>query len=321
MKALCFMEFGPKEVLKLMEVPDPLIHEQEIIVRTKAIGVNYADIYRRKGNYHLEGEPPYILGYEGAGIVEAIGAGVKDINIGDRIAFADVPHANAELVAVPFDKAIPVPNDITFEEAAAVLLQGLTAGYLTADSFNVKQGDFVVVHSAAGGVGQLLVQLAKLKGAVVIAIASTSEKVAAAKKAGADHTLTYDGDWTASVKKLTDNKGADVVYDAVGATLMQSFEAAKTGGTVVFYGMAGGNPPLIDPRMLMDTSKTLTGGDLWNVLQTRADRISRSGELFQLMAADRLLLPPITTFPLSEGQAAHGLLESRKNIGKIILLP
>jgi len=315
------MEFGPKEVLKLMEVPDPLIHEQEIIVRTKAIGVNYADIYRRKGNYHLEGEPPYILGYEGAGIVEAIGAGVKDINIGDRIAFADVPHANAELVAVPFDKAIPVPNDITFEEAAAVLLQGLTAGYLTADSFNVKQGDFVVVHSAAGGVGQLLVQLAKLKGAVVIAIASTSEKVAAAKKAGADHTLTYDGDWTASVKKLTDNKGADVVYDAVGATLMQSFEAAKTGGTVVFYGMAGGNPPLIDPRMLMDTSKTLTGGDLWNVLQTRADRISRSGELFQLMAADRLLLPPITTFPLSEGQAAHGLLESRKNIGKIILLP
>lgn len=321
MKALCFMEFGPKEVLKLMEVPDPLIHEQEIIVRTKAIGVNYADIYRRKGNYHLEGEPPYILGYEGAGIVEAIGAGVKDINIGDRIAFADVPYANAELVAVPFDKAIPVPNDITFEEAAAVLLQGLTAGYLTADSFNVKQGDFVVVHSAAGGVGQLLVQLAKQKGAVVIAIASTSEKVAAAKKAGADHTLTYDGDWTASVKKLTDNKGADVVYDAVGATLMQSFEAAKTGGTVVFYGMAGGDPPLIDPRMLMDTSKTLTGGDLWNVLQTRADRISRSGELFQLMAANRLLLPPITTFPLSEGQAAHGLLESRKNIGKIILLP
>ncbi|RVT61597.1 quinone oxidoreductase family protein [Niallia taxi] len=321
MKALCFMEFGPKEVLKLMEVPDPLIHEQEIIVRTKAIGVNYADIYRRKGNYHLEGEPPYILGYEGAGIVEAIGAGVKDINIGDRIAFADVPYANAELVAVPFDKAIPVPNDITFEEAAAVLLQGLTAGYLTADSFNVKQGDFVVVHSAAGGVGQLLVQLAKLKGAVVIAIASTSEKVAAAKKAGADHTLTYDGDWTASVKKLTDNKGADVVYDAVGATLMQSFEAAKTGGTVVFYGMAGGDPPLIDPRMLMDTSKTLTGGDLWNVLQTRADRISRSGELFQLMAANRLLLPPITTFPLSEGQAAHGLLESRENIGKIILLP
>ncbi|TRZ36746.1 quinone oxidoreductase [Niallia circulans] len=321
MKALCFMQFGPKEVLKLMEVPDPIVQEHEIIVRTKAIGVNYADIYRRKGNYHLEGEPPYILGYEGAGVVEAVGAGVKDISVGDRIAFADVPYANAELVAVPADKAIPVPADITFEEAAAVLLQGLTAQYLSADSFTVKQGDFVVVHSAAGGVGQLLVQLAKLKGAVVIAIASTSEKAAAAKAAGADHTLTYEGDWIAAVKKLTEKTGADVVYDAVGATLMQSFEAAKTGGTVVFYGMAGGDPPLIDPRMLMDTSKTLTGGDLWNVLQTRADRISRSGELFQLMAANRLLLPHITTFPLSEGQAAHGLLESRQNIGKIILLP
>lgn len=321
MKALCFIEFGPKEVLRFIDVPDPLIQEDEVLVRTKAIGVNYADVYRRKGNYHLEGEPPYILGYEGAGVVEAVGKRVKGIKIGDCIAFADVPYANAELVAVPFNKAIPIPDDIHFEEAAAVLLQGLTAQYLVSDSFSVKKGDAVVIHSAAGGVGQLLVQLAKWKGASVIAIVSSTLKAAAAKQAGADHTLTYEGNWTASVKELTGNKGADVVYDAVGATLMQSFDAVKVGGTVVFYGMAGGNPPPIDPRMLMDTSKTLTGGDLWNVLQSREDRVSRAGELFQLMAEGRLLLPSITTFPLSEGQEAHGLLESRKNIGKIILLP
>lgn len=321
MKALCFIEFGPKEVLRFIDVPDPLIQEDEVLVRTKAIGVNYADVYRRKGNYHLEGEPPYILGYEGAGVVEAVGKRVKGIKIGDCIAFADVPYANAELVAVPFNKAIPIPDDIHFEEAAAALLQGLTAQYLVSDSFSVKKGDTVVIHSAAGGVGQLLVQLAKWKGATVIAIVSSTLKAAAAKQAGADHTLTYDGNWTASVKELTGNKGADAVYDAVGATLMQSFEAVKVGGTVVFYGMAGGNPPPIDPRMLMDTSKTLTGGDLWNVLQSREDRVSRAGELFQLMAEGKLLLPSITTFPLSEGQEAHGLLESRKNIGKIILLP
>lgn len=321
MKALCFMEFGQKEVLRYMDVPHPVMKEDEVLIRTKAIGLNYADIYRRKGHYHLEGEPPYILGYEGAGVVEAVGKQVQGIKIGDSIAFADVPYANAELVAVPFHKAIPIPDNIAFTDAAAVLLQGLTAQYLVADSFPVQQGDTVVIHSAAGGVGQLLVQLAKIKGAKVIAIVSSALKAEAAKTAGADHTLTYADNWTASVQELTDTKGADVVYDAVGATLMQSFEAVKVGGTVVFYGMAGGNPPLIDPRMLMDTSKTLTGGDLWNVLTTRENRITRAGELFQLMAEGKLLLPSISTFPLSEGQAAHGLLESRKNIGKIILLP
>src|SRR4051812_20825453 len=170
MKALIFEKFGGPEVLQYIDIPDPVIKVNEILVRMRAIGLNFADIYRRKGNYHLAGEPPYILGYEGAGIVEGIGANVQGISVGDRIAFADVPYANAELVAVPVEKAIPLPETISFAEGASVLLQGLTAHYLTKDSYAVKENDIVLVHAAAGGVGQLLVQVVKLLGGTAIGL-------------------------------------------------------------------------------------------------------------------------------------------------------
>ncbi|MFT8322072.1 MAG: quinone oxidoreductase [Bacillus sp. (in: firmicutes)] len=321
MKALVFDEFGSKDVLYSKEVADPVLKPDVILLRMKAIGLNFADIYRRNGNYHLEGNPPFILGYEGAGIVEKVGEKVIGIKVGDRIAFADVPYANAELVAVPSEKSIPIPNELSYEQAASLLLQGLTAQYLAADSYSIKPGDTVLVHSAAGGVGQLLIQIAKLKGAEVIAITSTDEKAQAAKKAGADTVLFYKNNWVEQVKEATDGMGADVAYDAVGSTLNQSFASVKTGGSVVFYGMAGGEPPLIDPRMLMDTSKTLTGGDLWNVLQTKEDRLERSKQLFDWVKQGQLRIQAPTIFPLSKGADAHELLESRKSMGKILLIP
>ncbi|MGG3466819.1 quinone oxidoreductase [Neobacillus pocheonensis] len=321
MKALVFNKFGGPEVLEYREISAPTIRPDEILVRMKAIGLNFADIYRRKGNYHLAGEPPYILGYEGAGIVEKTGENVKGIEVGERIAFADVAYANAELVAVPLDKTIPVPETISYNEAASVLLQGLTAHYLTRDSYSIKKNDIVLVHAAAGGVGQLLIQIVKLLGGRVIGLTSSPEKAAAAKDAGADFVFLYDEDWKTRVLEATNRRGVDVVYESVGSTLQDSFAATRIGGTVVFYGMAGGDPAPVDPRMLMDTSKTLTGGDLWNVLTSHEERAARSNELFRWMEEGKVTVAEPKVFALSDGQDAHRYLESRKSTGKILLIP
>ena len=319
MKALIFEKFGGPEVLQYIDIPNPVIKEKEILVRMRAIGLNFADIYRRKGNYHLAGQPPYILGYEGAGIVEEVGAGITNIKVGDRIAFADVPYANAELVPVPIEKAIPLPDTISFETASSVLLQGLTAHYLTKDSYEIKPGKSILIHAAAGGVGQILIQIAKLLGGEVIGLTSSVEKAKAAYSAGADHVFLYSDDWVEEVKKVTN--GVDVVYDSVGSTLADSFEATKVGGAVVFYGMAGGDPNPVDPRMLMDTSKTLTGGDLWNVLTSLEERKVRSKQLFDWIVEGKINVQEPAVFSLKDGAKAHTLLESRKSTGKILLRP
>jgi NADPH:quinone reductase len=321
MKALVFSTFGGPDVLEYRDVSNPDISTDEILVRMKAIGLNFADIYRRKGNYHLEGNPPYILGYEGAGIVERVGADVQGITPGERIAFADVPHANAELVAVPKEKAIPLPESITFNQAASLLLQGLTAHYLTKDSYAVKEKEIVIVHAAAGGVGQLIIQMVKLRGGKIIGLTSSKEKALAAMQVGADFVFLYSDDWKRQVMEQTNGRGVDVVYDSIGSTLLESFAVTRIGGTVVFFGMAGGDPAPIDPRMLMDTSKTLTGGDLWNVLTSQKERIARSNELFRWMKEGKITLSTPRTFALRDGQDAHHYLESRKSIGKILLIP
>jgi NADPH2:quinone reductase len=318
-KALCFDRFGGPEVLELREVPDPEPRPGHAVVRMQAIGLNFADVYRRRGNYHLSGEPPWIAGYEGAGVVGSV-TEEGLFRVGDRVGFADSPFANAELVSVPFDKLIPLPDDVSAETAAALLLQGLTAQYLTRDSHPVRPGESVLVHAAAGGVGLLLVQIARALGAHVLGVTSTEAKARAVLEAGADAVALDSADWVAAARGLAAG-GVDVAYDSVGSTLLRSFDAVRTGGHVVFYGMAGGDPPLIDPRMLMDTSKSLTGGDLWNVLRTPEDRRGRAEELFGWVREGRLKVQVAARFPLAEGGAAHAFLESRRSSGKVLLIP
>jgi NADPH2:quinone reductase len=322
MKALIFEQFGGPDVLIYKEIQDPIVEGDQLLVRMKAIGLNFADVYRRKGNYHLAGDPPYILGYEGAGIVEWVPPHNAHIQIGDRIAFADVPFANAELVAVPVDRAIPLPVDISFDQAAGLLLQGMTAHYLVNDSYHIQEGNDVLVHAAAGGVGQILIQLCKSKGARVIGLTSSEAKKQVALDAGADDVFLYETDWVNSVIESTIGKqGVQVAYDSVGSTLMGSFAAVRTKGTVVFYGMAGGDPAPVDPRMLMDTSKTLTGGDLWNHVTSLDNRVHRANALFGELRNGSLKLNTMTTFALKDGAEAHRLLESRQSTGKILLIP
>jgi len=324
MRALTFSRFGGPEVLEIREMPDPAPRPGHAVIRLEAIGLNFADVYRRRGNYHLAGDPPWIAGYEGAGVVDSAPEGAP-FQPGDRVAFADSPFANADLVSVPFEKLIPLPDDITAETAAALLLQGLTAQYLTRDSHAVQPGETVLVHAAAGGVGLLLVQIAHRLGARVLGLTSSPGKTASIRAAGADEAALLGDDWVAAAHRFAARAGkaagVDIAYDSIGSTLPQSFEAVRTGGHVVFYGMAGGDPPLVDPRMLMDTSKTLTGGDLWNVLRTAEDRRARAAELFSWLREGTLRLHIAARFPLAEGTAAHAFLESRKSSGKVLLIP
>jgi NADPH:quinone reductase len=320
LKALTFSSFGGPGVLEYIEVPQPELKPDEILVKTEAIGLNFADIYRRRGNYHLKGKPPYIAGYEGAGVVVNAN-GHAGFTMHTRIGFADVAYANAEFVAVPLAHAIPLPDAISTETAAAVLLQGLTAQYLASDSHNIKPHEVVAIHAASGGVGQILTQIAKYKGAKVIGLTSSKAKEDIIKECGADHVLNLNDDWKQQIIRLTQGKGADVVYDSVGATLADSLEAARTGGIVVFFGMSGGDPALVDPRKLMDESKTLTGGDLWSYLTSGNERQQRVAELFGWISSGVIKLKPAVSFPLSQGRQAHQFLESGKSAGKILLIP
>lgn len=316
MHALTFDQFGPASVLRWTEQPDPIPGPDQLLIRMQCAGLNFADVYRRNGNYHLAGRAPWILGYEGAGTV--VTTGDAAFPAGTRVGFADMPHANAELVVVDRDRLIALPDDIDAETAAAVLLQGLTAQYLVNDSYRVRSGDVAIVHAAAGGVGLLLVQMLKALGAVVIGVASSEARRDAVMGVGADAAVGY-GDWIAAARALSDGRGADVVYDSVGRTLPDSLAAARIGGTVVFYGMAGGDPAPVDPRLLMDRSLTLTGGDLWNVLTNANARRERAGRLFEQIRQGVLRPRIAARFALSDGASAHEWLESRAAIGKVLL--
>jgi NADPH2:quinone reductase len=322
MHALTFSRFGGPEVLEWTELPDPRPAPGTVVIRTRAIGLNFADIYRRQGRYHLAGSPPWIAGYEGAGEIIALDSADagKGWRIGQRVAFADAPFANAEQVAVPLDKLIRLPDGIDYDTAAGLLLQGLTAQFLTEESYSVRPGDRVLLHAAAGGVGQLLVQLAKAKGAQVIALASSEDKCAAATRAGAFHAMDSSAGWAARVRELFPD-GVDVVYDSIGRTLPESLSLARVGGTVVFYGMAAGDPDPVDPRVLMDRSLTLVGGDLWNVLTSAKARQTRADRLFAAVSGGQLRVHIAARFALRDGAQAHALLEGRGVTGKVLLIP
>ncbi len=322
MKALVVERFGGPEVLELREVPEPPQRSGHTLVRMQAIGLNYADVYRRRGDYVLDGAPPYVLGYEGAGVVAARDPAGDGPAEGTLVGFADSPFANSELVSVPTDRLIELPPGISADTAAAVLLQGLTADYISRDSYPIAPGDRVVIHAAAGGVGLLLVQLAAAAGATVVGLASTPEKRRAAKNAGASHTVAAGPGWPGRVRDLPSlQDGADVVYDSIGSTLAESLSVTRTGGTVVVYGKAGGPAAAIDPYDMMMKSHRLVGGDLWNVLTSPQERRVRADRLLRAVAAGTLEVTIAEKLPLRAGADGHRLLEARRTIGKVLLIP
>lgn len=319
MNALTFSRFGNPDVLEYILVPIPVLNENEVLVKMKAIGLNYADIYRRRGDYHLKGSPPYIAGYEGAGIVTCSNS--KKWKIGDSVAFTDVPFANAEYVSVPESHIIPIPENIGFSLAASVLLQGLTAHYLSNDSHKVHQDEIVLIYAAAGGVGQILTQICKLKGAKVIGLTRKENKIETILRNNSDHAIIMNKEWKSKIMEITNHKGVDVVYDSIGSTLLDSIEVTKQCGHIVFYGMSGGDPQHIDPRILMDSSKTLTGGDLWSYLTSEEERINRSEQLFNWILNGAIKIKKPVIYRLSEGRLAHEYLENGKSSSKIIMIP
>lgn len=322
MQAVGFLKHGGPEVLKLMELPEPRPGFDEVVIRTAAIGINFADIYRRRGEYPSEPPKPYVLGHEGAGIIHAVGTGVREFFIGDRVAFAHVPRANAEFVKAPAWKVIPLPLDISFEVAASLLLQGLTAHYLTHDSYKVTKGNTVLIHSASGGVGQLLLQICKIIGTKTIGTVSNADKIQNAKKSGADHVIVRsESDWVKIVLEMTNGSGVDVAYDAIGTTLDATLSVVRAKGTAVYFGWAGGAPPKIDPRILMTDSKVLVGGELWSHIATRQALLERSRPLFTWLKEGKIFPRIFGKYPLSQIADAHRALESGTTSGKVLLVP
>lgn len=319
MKALTFSTFGGSEVLEYNEINAPILQQGEILVEMKAIGLNFADIMRRSGNYPMRGNPPYINGYEGAGIVKDAG-NHPSFKQGDRVAFADVPFANAELVAVPFEHAIPLPDAISFQTAASVMLQGLTAQFLTTDSHNVKPGETILIHAAAGGVGQLLIQICKLLGATVIGMTSSQDKQKVATDLGADFAFLYAEDWKTKVLAICP-EGVDVVYESIGTTMETSIALTKVRGQVVLFGLAGGKLELGNPLGIIASSRTITGGDLWNYLTSREERLKRSNQLFGWILSGQIEVSEPRIFKLSEGAAAYDYMEGRTSTGKVLMVP
>lgn len=313
MKALYFTKFGGPAVLQYGEVTTPPVTATTLLVKTTYIGLNYADIYRRHGAYHLEPHKPYIDGYEGLGEIAAMGEAVVGFKVGERLLFVDVPLANAELVAVPVSHAIRVPTTISDETAATIGLQGLTADFLAHD---LAQGDQVLIHGISGGIGSLLSQILTADGVQVDGVASTPQKQALAIAAGARNVFLRQSDWATQYQS-----NYDTVFDGVGKTLPLSLKLTHPRGRIVFYGMAGGLPPKVDPVELMSTSKSLMTGDLWDYLMDAQARQKRADRLFQYVLRQQIVVKTPTIYSLQAGRAAHTALERGAVAGKILLKP
>ncbi|MGH1830277.1 zinc-binding dehydrogenase [Enterococcus gilvus] len=317
MKALYFETFGGSEVLQYGELPAPILKEEDVLVKVEYIGLNFADIYRRRGEYHIEKHEPYINGYEGAGVVMEIGAKVTSQKVGETVLFVDVPFANAEYVAVPSEQVIQLPKGVDSKLAASIGLQGMTADFLAHDLGNNAPGEKVFITGISGGVGQILSQMLVADSVEVYGSASSTEKQALALSHGVKHVFpSRENSWIESVI------GAfATAYDGVGSTIQQSFDLIQHRGKVVFFGMAGGDPVNIDPVELMSESKSLLTGDLWDYLTSYEERKMRSQRLFNYFIEKKITISEPTIFPLSEGKQAHEFLETGKSIGKVLLKP
>ncbi|MCH4170855.1 MAG: zinc-binding dehydrogenase [Lactobacillus sp.] len=316
MQALFFEKFGGPEVLQYGQVPDPTYGSTDLLVQTTLIGLNFADIYRRQGTYHIEHHDPWINGYEGIGQVVGVGKDVTGYKTGDRVLFVDVPFANAELVRVPAARAIRPPANLSDELAVSIGLQGLTADFLAHDLALNHPDDKVLVYGVSGGVGQILTQILTADKVQVFGVASTTEKRALGLQNGAKQVFARSGEWLAQFAGTF-----DTVFDGAGVTLNQSFELIKHRGKVVFYGMAGGPTPKLDPVALLAASKSLLTGDLWDYLTTAAARQFRFNRLLRYIEHHQIKLSQPTILPLEQGRQAHELMVSEQNIGKILLKP
>jgi len=322
MKAVRVHEYGGLEALKYEDVPTPEPGEGQVRVKIEASGVNFIDIYHRIGRY--QGSLPLMLGQEGGGVVDAVGPNVTGLKAGDRVAYASMQGSYAEYAIVPAWYLVPVPKEVDMQHATAVMEQGLTAHYLTHSTYPIKRGDTALVHAASGGVGHLLVQIAKLRGARVIGTVSTEEKAELAREAGADEVIIYTKvDFETDVKRLTDNKGVDVVYDSVGKdTFEKGLNVLRRRGYMVLYGQSSGPAPQIDPQILNPKgSLFLTRPTLGHYTADRKELMGRTNDLFNWMATGKLNVRVDKTFHLTEAAEAHRYLEGRQSKGKILLIP
>jgi NADPH2:quinone reductase len=322
MRAVVVKQHGGPEVLEVSDLPAPQAGPGQIVVDVAAAGVNFMDIYQRQGNPPYGGDLPYVPGAEGAGTAAAVGPGVADLAEGDRVAWAGVPGSYAEQVVVPADRAVPVPDGVDLPVAAAVMLQGMTAHYLSNSTYPVAEGDPVVVHAAAGGVGLLLTQMVKLRGGVVVATTSTTGKADLARQAGADHVTDYEHFLTV-VREVTSGAGAAVVYDGVGrATFDDGLSALRPRGYMVLYGAASGPvPPFELQRLAAGGSLFITRPTLGHYVASRDELLRRAGDLFTWISQGDLDVRIGGTYPLSDAGRAHEDLAGRRTTGKLLLLP
>ena len=323
MKAIRVNEYGGPEVLSYEDVPVPEPGPGQARVRLAASGVNFIDVYQRTGVYPMD--LPFIAGQEGAGEVEAVGEGVEEISPGDFVAFAGVPGAYAEYVVAPVERLVPF--NVTYVEArmaAAVMLQGMTAHYLTHSTFPIEEGQSVLVHAAAGGVGLLLCQLAKMRGATVIGTAGTEEKAKLAKSAGADEVILYtEQDFVEETNRITGGEGVHVVYDSVGKdTFDGGLDCLRPRGCMVLFGGSSGQVPPFDLQTLNQKgSLFVTRPKLADYTATREELLWRAQSLFSWIGQNNLDVRIGGTYKLSEADGAHRDLEGRKTTGKLILIP
>ena len=321
MKAIRVERTGGPDVLHLTDIEKPAPKAGEALVKNTAVGVNFIDIYIRSGLYPMT--TPYTPGAEAAGVIEAIGENAFDLKVGDRVAYmGGGGGAYAEYTCVAADKLVPISKDVEDNDACAAMLQGVTAHYLSHATYPIQRGDTVVVHAAAGGVGALLVQFAKLRGAHVIATASTPEKRSLAVAAGADEATDYES-FVDKVKAFTSGEGAACVYDSVGKTTFeQSLKALHPRGYMVLYGGASGPVPPIDPQALAGGgSLFLTRPTLVHYTRTRAELLARTHDVFSHIAKKTLTVRVGATYPLADAARAHTDLAARATTGKLILLP
>jgi NADPH2:quinone reductase len=322
MKAIRVHAPGGAEVLRYEDVPDPQPKAGEAVVRVEAAGVNFIDTYHRSGLYKTT--MPITLGQEGAGAVVAVAPGVTEVSVGDRVAWASVLGSYAELAAVPALRLVKLPEGISARQAAAAMLQGMTAHYLACSTYPLKPGDTCLVQAAAGGVGLLLTQIAKLRGARVLGTVSTAEKAALARSAGADETIDYTTqDFETEVRRLTGGKGVEVVYDSVGKTTFdKSVACLALRGTMVLFGASSGPVPPFDAQVLAQRgSLYLTRPTLVNYIVTREELVARAGEVLSWIRDGKLTLRIEHEYALADAAEAHRALEGRRTTGKVVLIP